>query len=119
MNRASLDSPNLKDQYNESLQPSVLKGKVDMVISIYNCEGDPSHNIDRSPELGVPSDWADRTGTFYCGKGRYTSNPDTAGMVDAEGKVLEYPVSELRRLCLEQLRYKCDKINYKTTQPSD
>lgn len=66
-----------------------LKGKVDLVISLYNCEGDPSeHNIDGSSKLGVPSAWADRTGTVYCGKGRYTSNPGTSGMVDADGKVL-------------------------------
>lgn len=68
---------------------SALNGKVDLVISIYNMEGDPSrHNIYGSSTLGVPSAWANRTGTVYCGKDCYTSNPGTAGLVDANGKVL-------------------------------
>jgi len=66
-----------------------LEGKADLVISPYNCEDDPSrHNIGGAQKIGVPSAWADRTGTVYCGAGRYTSNPGTAGMVDAAGKVL-------------------------------
>jgi predicted amidohydrolase len=66
-----------------------LKGKVDFVISPYNCEGDPSrHNISGSRNINVPSAWADRVGTVYCGTGCYTSNPGTAGMVNKDGKVL-------------------------------
>ncbi|HUQ66676.1 MAG TPA: carbon-nitrogen hydrolase family protein [Flavitalea sp.] len=67
----------------------LLKGKVDLVISPYNCEDDPSrHNIAGSKKINVPSVWADRVGTVYCGNDNYTSNPGTAGIVDQNGKVL-------------------------------
>jgi hypothetical protein len=57
--------------------------------SPYNCQDDPSrHNIDGSRRLGIPSIWADRTGTYFRSQGRYAPNPGTAGLVDAAGKVL-------------------------------
>lgn len=66
-----------------------LQGKVDFVVSPYNCEGDPAqHNIKGSRKINVPSIWADRVGTVYCGQGCYTSNPGTAGMVNEVGTVL-------------------------------
>jgi hypothetical protein len=54
-----------------------LRGKVDYVLSPYNCEGDPSgNNIRNAKRLAIPSAWADRTGTVYCGDG-YMMNPGT------------------------------------------
>lgn len=58
------------------------------VLSPYNCQGDPSHNnVKFAKLLGIPSAWADRTGTVFCGDG-YAPNPGTAGLVDAQGNVL-------------------------------
>ena len=66
-----------------------VAGKVDFVLSPYNCEGDPSHNnIREVKRLGIPSAWADRTGTVYAGPGGWAPNPGTAGMVDAAGNVI-------------------------------
>jgi len=63
----------------------VLSGRVDYVLSPYNCEGDPSiYNTSNSKRLAIPSAWADRTGTVYAGD-RYAMNPGTAGVVDANG----------------------------------
>jgi predicted amidohydrolase len=67
-----------------------LRGKVDYVLSPYNCEGDPSgNNIRNAKRLAIPSAWADRTGTVYRGDG-YMMNPGTAGIVDASGKVIAH-----------------------------
>ena len=67
-----------------------LQGKVDFVLSPYNCQGDPArHNITNAKRLAIPSAWADRTGTVYCGDG-YMTNPGTAGIVDASGKVIAH-----------------------------
>lgn len=66
-----------------------VAGKVDFVLSPYNCEGDPSHNnIREAKRLGIPSAWADRTGTVYTGPNGWAPNPGTAGLVDASGTVL-------------------------------
>ena len=62
-----------------------LRGRVDYVLSPYNCEGDPAvYNTTNSKRLGIPSVWADRTGTVYAGDS-YAMNPGTAGIVDANG----------------------------------
>ncbi len=66
-----------------------LRGKVDFVLSPYNCQGDPSYqNIGNAKRRAIPSAWADRTGTVYCGDGRYMMNPGTAGLVGADGKTI-------------------------------
>ena len=66
-----------------------VAGKVDFVLSPYNCEGDPSHNnLREAKRLGIPSAWADRTGTVYRGPDGWGSNPGTAGLVDADAKVI-------------------------------
>lgn len=66
-----------------------IAGKVDFVLSPYNCEGDPSHNnLREAKRLGIPSAWADRTGTVYCGPDSWGPNPGTAGLVDAAGQVI-------------------------------
>jgi len=65
-----------------------VAAQVDFVVSIYNCEGDPAHNnIKYAGKLGLPSAWADRTGTVYCGDG-YKPNMGTAGIVDGHGQVI-------------------------------
>jgi hypothetical protein len=65
-----------------------LAGRVDVVLSPYNCQGDPAHNnVREARRLGIPSAWADRTGTVYAG-GPFAPNPGTAGLVDAFGTVL-------------------------------
>ena len=65
-----------------------LRSQVDYVLSPYNSEGDPSNNnVANAKRFGIPSAWADRTGTVYCGDG-YMMNPGTAGIVDACGKVV-------------------------------
>ncbi len=62
--------------------------QVDFVLSPYNCQGDPSHhNIEKSRKYGIPSAWADRTGTVWAGD-RYMPNPGTAGVVDAQGGII-------------------------------
>lgn len=66
-----------------------IAGKADFVLSPYNCEGDPSaSNIDQARRLGLPSAWADRTGTVYAGGTTYKPNLGTAGLVDASGTVI-------------------------------
>ena len=66
-----------------------LRGKVDFVLSPYNCQGDSSHdNVSNARRLGIPSAWADRTGTVYCGDGRYMMNRGTAGLVEPTARSL-------------------------------
>lgn len=65
-----------------------IAGKVDFVLSPYNCEGDPAHNnLREATRLGIPSAWADRTGTVFAGD-EWHSNPGTAGLVDAHGTLI-------------------------------
>ncbi len=60
----------------------------DFALSPYNCEDDPSrHNVAQSQRHGIPSVWANRTGTVYAGD-RFLPNPGTAGLVDACGRVI-------------------------------
>jgi predicted amidohydrolase len=65
-------------------------GRVDLVLSPYNCEDDPSrHNVAGSRAIAVPSLWANRTGTTYCGPALPSAgNPGTSGAVDAAGTIL-------------------------------
>lgn len=77
--------------YENMLAPNWdgIAGRVDFVLSPYNCQGDPSHNnIREAQRLGLPSAWADRTGTVYLGKDGWRPNPGTAGLVDARGNVI-------------------------------
>ena len=65
-----------------------IAGRVGFVLSPYNCEGDPSHNnLREAKRLGIPSAWADRTGTVFSDKG-YVPNPGTAGLVSASAEVI-------------------------------
>lgn len=64
-----------------------LAGRADLILSPYNCEGDPSRwNRENAARLGVPSAWADRTGTVYAGPEGWKPNGGTAGIVDREGR---------------------------------
>ena len=66
-----------------------LSGRVDFVLSPYNCECDPSgHNVRCSQRTGIPSAFADRTGTVYAGGDNWKPNPGTAGLVDEKGTLL-------------------------------
>ncbi|OPZ86106.1 MAG: Apolipoprotein N-acyltransferase [bacterium ADurb.Bin429] len=66
-----------------------LVGRVDFVLSPYNCQGDPSYNnIREAQRLGLPSAWADRTGTVYLGADGWRPNPGTAGLVDGQGNII-------------------------------
>jgi predicted amidohydrolase len=63
--------------------------KVDFIISPYNCEQNPTeYNISKSKQYGVPSFWADRTGTVFAGGNKYVPNMGTAGIVDSKGNVI-------------------------------
>ncbi|HOF87734.1 MAG TPA: carbon-nitrogen hydrolase family protein [Armatimonadota bacterium] len=65
-----------------------VAGRVDFALSPYNCQGDPAQNNVRAAQrLGLPSAWADRTGTVYAGD-RWNPNPGTAGLVDGRGHVI-------------------------------
>ncbi len=65
-----------------------LRGKVDYILSPYNCECDLSGlNVASAKRLAIPSAWANRTGTVFQGD-HYMMNPGTAGIVDAKGKVV-------------------------------
>ena len=81
-----------------------LRGKVDFVLSPYNCQGDSSHNnIANAKRLAIPSAWADRTGTVYCGDGRYMMNAGTAGLVDAHGKTITHSRAGTERIVVGEL----------------
>lgn len=80
-----------------------LAGRCDMVLSPYNCQGDPScHNVDAARRLGLPSAWADRTGTVYAGT-YWQPNPGTAGIVDARGNVLAVSASGVEAIVTASL----------------
>jgi len=65
-----------------------VAGRVDFVLSPYNCEGDPCKwNIENAERLSIPSAWADRTGTVFAGDS-YKPNLGTAGIVDAQGNLI-------------------------------
>ncbi|MEI6519957.1 MAG: carbon-nitrogen hydrolase family protein [bacterium] len=65
-----------------------IAGRVSFVLSPYNCEDDPSrHNIYNAIRLGIPSAWANRTGTVYSSTG-YRDNPGTAGITDKKGNMI-------------------------------
>jgi predicted amidohydrolase len=81
-----------------------LRGKVDFVLSPYNCQGDSSHhNVANARRLGIPSAWADRTGTVYYGDGRYMMNAGTAGLVDAHGKTIIHSRAGTERIIVGEL----------------
>jgi predicted amidohydrolase len=81
-----------------------LRGKVDFVLSPYNCQGDSSrHNVTNAKRLAIPSAWADRTGTVYCGNGGYTTNRGTAGLVDASGKTIIHSQAGVERIVVGEL----------------
>ena len=89
-----------------------LRGKVDFVLSPYNCQGDPSYqNIGNAKRRAIPSAWADRTGTVYCGDGRYMMNPGTAGLVDADGKTIAQSRSGTERIVVGELEIPMAKRN--------
>jgi len=66
----------------------VAERGAELVLSPYNCTGDPAHNnLKYSPMFKLPSAWTDKTGTTYLGE-KWIPNLGTAGAVDAQGKVL-------------------------------
>ena len=66
-----------------------VAGRADFVLSPYNCQGDPAgNNVTNAKRLGLPSAWADRTGTVYAGPAGWLPNPGTAGLVAADGRML-------------------------------
>ena len=68
---------------------NALVGRVDLVLSLYNCEDDPTrHNVRAANRLKIPSAWANRTGTVFLGDGRFGHNPGTAGVVNASGEIV-------------------------------
>ncbi|MHB9131412.1 MAG: carbon-nitrogen hydrolase family protein [Armatimonadota bacterium] len=76
---------------------------VDFVLSPYNCQGDPSHNnVKYAKLLGIPSAWADRTGTVYFGD-HYGPNPGTAGLVDAQGNIIAISPSGVEQIVVGEL----------------
>jgi predicted amidohydrolase len=86
-----------------------LRGKVDYVLSPYNCEGDPAgHNIGNAKRMAIPSAWADRTGTVYCGND-YMMNPGTAGIVDAGGKVIVHSQVGAEVIAVGEIQIKASK----------
>jgi len=92
--------------YENSLATNwdALRGKVDFVLSPYNCQGDPSHhNGANARRLAIPSAWDDRTGTVYCGGGGYMMNPGTAGLVDAHGKTIAHSRAGTEKIVVGEL----------------
>ena len=74
------------------------------MLSPYNCEGDSSrHNVVNAKRLAIPSAWADRTGTVYCGDGRYIMNAGTAGLVNAQGKTIIHSRPGTERIVVGEL----------------
>ena len=81
--------------------------KVDLILSPYNCEHDPAdENIARSKLHGVPSAWADRTGTVYAGGGTYAPNMGSAGLVDGEGRVIARSRPGVEEIVIGRLKLK-------------
>jgi predicted amidohydrolase len=67
-----------------------LAGKVDLALTPYNCEQDPLPSAvlkSFRTEARIPSAWADRVGMTWAG-GSYKSNLGTAGLIDADGRVV-------------------------------
>jgi predicted amidohydrolase len=67
-----------------------LGGKVDFALTPYNCEQDPLPDAvlkSFRTAARVPSAWADRVGMTWAGDG-YKPNLGTAGLVDADGRVV-------------------------------
>jgi len=86
-----------------------IGGKVDFVLSPYNCQGDPArNNITHAKRLAIPSAWADRTGTVYCGDG-YMMNPGTAGIVDSSGKVIAHSQMGAEVIAVGEIQIKASK----------
>lgn len=81
--------------------------KVDLILSPYNCEHDPAdENIARSKLHGVPSAWADRTGTVYAGAAEYAPNMGSAGLVDGEGRVIARSRPGVEEIVIGRLKLK-------------
>jgi len=80
-----------------------VAGRVDFVLSPYNCEGDPSHNNIKYGKLyAVPSAWADRTGTVYAGD-HYAANMGSAGLVDSNGNIIARSAPGVEEIVVESL----------------
>jgi len=80
-----------------------LVGKVDFVLSPYNCEHDPGeNNIAEARRTGIASAWADRTGTVFCGDG-YTANLGSAGVVGGDGTVVARSAAGVEMVAVGEL----------------
>ncbi len=80
-----------------------IAGRANFVLSPYNCEDDPArHNIRNATRLKIPSAWANRTGTVYCGDG-YRNNPGTAGMVDADGSAVAMSLPGIEKIVVGKM----------------
>jgi predicted amidohydrolase len=81
--------------------------EADFVLSPYNCEHDPAdENAARSKRHGLPSAWADRTGTVYAGNGTYAPNMGSAGIVDAGGIVIARSRPGIEEIVIGKLKIK-------------
>ena len=79
--------------------------QVDFVLSPYNCQGDPSHyNLDQAKRFGLPSAWADRTGTVYAGD-KFKPNPGTAGLCDAQGNIIAISPPGVEQIVVGELPF--------------
>lgn len=78
--------------------------QVDFVLSPYNCQGDPArHNLQKSRKYGIPSAWADRTGTVWAGN-HYQPNLGTAGVVDAKGQIIARSDAGVEKIVVGTMR---------------
>jgi predicted amidohydrolase len=84
---------------------ALVSPKVDFILSPYNCEHDPGdENIALSKLHGVPSAWADRTGTVFAGGNKFAANLGSAGLVDAEGRVIARSRPGIEEIVLGKLK---------------
>ena len=83
-----------------------LAPQVDFLLSPYNCEGDPSRwNRENAARLGLPSAWADRTGTVYQGADGWGPNLGTAGLVDAAGREIAASAPGVEQIVVGEIRF--------------
>jgi len=84
---------------------ALVSPKADLILSPYNCEHDPGdENIALSKLHGVPSVWADRTGTVFAGGNKFAANLGSAGVADAKGRVIARSRPGIEEIVLGKLK---------------